>query len=323
MLNIPYSIIEVAKKKKNILLMGMGGGFDVYGGVPIYFTLKKLGINNIHFANFSFSSFEEIFQTAEPEIINSNLIGANHKIFGQPSYYPEGYLAEWLYHITKKEIPVWTMNKTGVNPLRASIRYLIERLEIDLIILLDGGVDSINTGAEEGSGTILEDAVTITALSEIEGVDKIVACVGFGTEVEEKVCGYNVLMNMAIAIKNDGFFGSCSLTKNMECYKFYKSACVYTFNKNGHKTSHIHRRIIPAVEGEFGDFHSTNEDPEGLELFISPIMPIYWFFDYQAIFLTNQLISRISDTNTWFEAVQAGVPFVKNTNIYPRLPIPY
>ncbi len=325
MLNIPYSILDKIKQKKSILIAGIGGGFDVYGGLPIYYTLKKMGIapNNIHFANLSFSDVEQVQKIAEPEIINKYLFGANSKILGEPAYYPEGYLAEWLKIVTKQEIPVWSFARTGVKPLRANYRLLIDKFKIDLIILVDGGVDSLNTGIEEGSGTILEDSITIAALSEIEGVDKIVACIGFGTEVEEKVCGYNVLMNMSTAIKNDGFYGSCSLTKDMECYKYYKSACMYVFNKANHSTSHIHRRIIPAVEGEFGDYHSTNEDPEGLELFISPIMPIYWFFNFQTVFLTNRVITYINETETWYEAVQEGVPYIKNNNVFPRLPIPY
>ena len=323
MLNIPIDIINIAKQKKNILIAGIGGGFDVYGGIPLYYTLKQHGVENIHFSNFSFASFDKILQASEPEIINSDLIGATANIHADLDYYPEGYLSQWFKLVTKLDIPIWTFKKTGVRPLRANYQYLIDRFKIDLIILVDGGVDSLNTGSEEGSGTLLEDAINIAALSEIEGIDKIIACIGFGTEVEEKVCGYNVLMNMAQAIKNDGFLGSCSLTKQMGSYRFYKSACTYVFNKELHRTSHIHRRIIPAVEGEFGDFHATDEDKPGLQLFISPIMPIYWFFNFQAIFLTNQVISRINETDTWFEAVQAGATFIQNSNIYPRQPIPY
>jgi len=44
---------------KNILIAGMGGGFDVFCGLPIYFELKKHGIN-AHLANFSFSDIENV-----------------------------------------------------------------------------------------------------------------------------------------------------------------------------------------------------------------------------------------------------------------------
>lgn len=322
MLNIPHSVINLTKDKNNILIAGIGGGFDIYGGLPLYHTLQKMG-KNVHLANYSFSNFDEIISISSPEIINSDLLAVNDTLRVDSTYFPEGYLARWLKTTYKKDIPIWAFKKTGVIPLKANYKYLVDRLKIDMIILVDGGIDSISTGVEAGSGTVLEDSISLEAINPLEGIEKMVVCLGFGTEVEEKVCGYNSLMNMAEIIKKDGFYGSCSLTKDMESYLAYQYACIHTFDQPSHPTSHIHRRIIPAVEGEFGDFHATDEDKHETKLFISPLMSIYWFFKYEPIYQANKVIPYITDTYSFYEAVQLAVPFITNSNHFPRQFIPY
>jgi len=52
MLNLPIPVVMTLKKSKNILIMGMGGGFDVFSGLPIYLTLEKMGIKS-HLASFT------------------------------------------------------------------------------------------------------------------------------------------------------------------------------------------------------------------------------------------------------------------------------
>ena len=34
MLNIPISLVETLREKNNILIAGIGGEFDIYGGIP-------------------------------------------------------------------------------------------------------------------------------------------------------------------------------------------------------------------------------------------------------------------------------------------------
>lgn len=60
-LNLP--IIRQIDNCKNLLIAGMGGGFDIFCGLPIYWELKQLG-KTIHLANLSFSNivFSEVAQ---------------------------------------------------------------------------------------------------------------------------------------------------------------------------------------------------------------------------------------------------------------------
>ena len=50
--NIP--ILDQLSACKSLLIAGIGGGFDIFCGLPIYYELKKRG-KNVHLANFSFS----------------------------------------------------------------------------------------------------------------------------------------------------------------------------------------------------------------------------------------------------------------------------
>ena len=54
-LNLPSW--EALEDRQNILIAGAGGGFDVFSGLPIYFTLKDTG-KTAHLANLSFSDFD-------------------------------------------------------------------------------------------------------------------------------------------------------------------------------------------------------------------------------------------------------------------------
>lgn len=324
MLNIPTSLLDTLRTKNNILIAGMGGGFDIYGGLPLYYTLKKLN-KNIVLANYSFTDFNTAIEQGLAQIISPGLLLANPNFESDDFYYPEGYLSQFLKIGFKEDAPlVYVFAKTGTNPLLNSFRYIIEQHNIDFIILIDGGVDSLNTGAETGHGTVIEDSITIAAVSQIENVEKIVMCIGFGTEVEEKVCGYNVLMNMSNLVKNNSFIGSCSLVKDSNSFVIYKNACLYAFEKqNLQRTSHIHRRILPAIEGEFGNYHMTDEDVS-VDIFVSPFMSICWFFKFEGIFLYNRILPYVSDSVSFMEVVQNAMPFIESekSNI-PYNSIPY
>ena len=103
MLNIPQNLLAKLQTKQNVLLLGVGGGFDIYGGLPLYYTLRQMNIN-VHLGNYSFTNFEEVVQSCEPIVINNNLIGANDLIKQDVGYYPEGYLSKFYLPYLKKEL---------------------------------------------------------------------------------------------------------------------------------------------------------------------------------------------------------------------------
>lgn len=268
-LNLP--ILDRLSDSKNILIAGIGGGFDIFCGLPIYFTLKEMG-KNVHLANYSFSALAIAAHYCETVTLQTGLLeGATARIPDslQLGYYPEGYLAQWFQKKLDEEIVVWMFAKIGPAALIPLYQKLVDHLEIDAMILLDGGVDSLMIGDEAGAGTFLEDTVSMIAIEQLDIPVKIQACLGFGAELE--VAHNNALKNMSALVKQGAYLGACALTKDMPVYQLYEDACRYVWEQPSHHKSHINMRVVSAVEGEFGDYHMY-DDYVPQPVFVSPFM---------------------------------------------------
>lgn len=318
-LNIP--ILDQLADSQHILIAGAGGGFDVFSGLPLYFTLREMG-KDVHLANYSFTTLELIKMVAEPFTLAEGLVHAPRgEIKYELIYYPEGYLVQWFKEVRGEDVTVWMMARTGAAWLAEGYAALVKHLNIDAIILVDGGVDSIMRGDEVGCGTLVEDSITLAAVEPLDVPVKILACIGFGTEVEEAVCHYTALENIAALAKAGGFFGTCSLTPQMEAFQLFEAACRYVWEQPKHAKSHISTRIIPAARGEFGSYKMYPDEYSGV--FISPLMSMYWFFDARMVIEHSLLIPRIRDTMTTTEAIVICANLMGGMKLRGRKPIPY
>ena len=317
-LNLP--ILEHLAESENILIAGAGGGFDVFAGLPIYFTLRERG-KNVHLANYSFTDLGVAQLLGETEtLIAGQLIGARGNVRRPAPYYPEGFLAQWFREVRGENVTVWMFDKTGAAPLAAAYAQLIEHLQIDALILTDGGVDSIMRGDEQAPGTLLEDSITLAAVSELTLPVKLLACLGFGTEVEEMVGHHHALENIAALAKAGAYRGACALTPQMPVFQQFEAAARYVWEQPGHHKSHITTRVIPAVHGEFGDHHMYDYTSE---VFISPLMSLYWFFDAAGVIERSLLAGPLRHTNSVREALRTYHHVVKHIDVRPRRAIPY
>ena len=266
-LNLP---IEMANR--NILLAGAGGGWDIFGGLPLLYEWR--GTCKIVLANFSarVEGFDVRLATAADD--------------------PEGKLADAL------GVPVYVFGKAGFRTLKAGYEKLLKEHDIDTIVLVDGGVDSLMRGDEEGCGTVFQDTISVGVVDSLDVPTKILACVGFGTETEEGVCHYRALENIAALTKDGGFLGACALTANMEAFQYYEEICGKVAAQTKSQ-SHVHSRIIPAVHGEFGQYGDIFDILSDMPPFVSPLAPIFWFFDVGAVARRNVLISAFAETETF------------------------
>lgn len=181
-------------KGNNFLIAGAGGGFDVYAGLPIYLSLKSAGCNII-LANYSSTSkgFKVRNSIAED--------------------YPEYCLSL---------PPCYTFGRSGVLDVYEGYKEIVKTHQIDSIILIDGGVDSLMCGDEEFAGTILEDFISLASVDMLDVPNKYLVCLGFGCETEENLNHYRVLENIANLSKTGDFLGCCALTQKMLSFSFYK-----------------------------------------------------------------------------------------------------
>jgi hypothetical protein len=221
-----------------------------------------------------------------------------------------------------EDVTVWMFPKVGAAPLHEAYTTLVEHLDIDALILVDGGVDSLMRGDEVGAGTLVEDSISLAAVSALAVPIKILACIGFGTEVEEAVCHYNALENMAALAKAGAFYGSCALTPQMEAFQSFEAACRYVWEQPGHPKSHISTRIIPAVRGEFGNHHLYDEY-RGSTIFVSPLMSLYWFFDAATVIRHSLIVEPLRASRTSHEAFMIVAGRDRGLRTRPRRQIPY
>ncbi len=319
-LNLP--VLEQLSSSKNILIAGTGGGFDVLIGLPLFFTLRERG-KTVHLANFTSCDFNIVQKVSHPAVLAPGLvIGARGRVDLPISYFPEGYLAQWFAEIMHEDATIWMFAKTGAAPLAEGYARLTTHLGIDTLILVDGGVDSLMRGDEEWAGTLVEDGITLTAVASLPIPTKLLVCLGFGSEIEEMVGHHHVLENMAAFAKEEAFLGSCALLPQMEAFQRYEAAMRYIWQQPDHRKGHIHTRIIPAVHGEFGDYHLDSSD-RPVPLLISPLLSLYWFFDANAVIRRNLFLDVIKSTKAIEEAFRNYERLRQTFKIRPRRSIPY
>ncbi len=314
-LNLPIS--SQLSGCKNLLIAGMGGGFDVFCGLPIYFELQKRG-QNAHLANFSFTQIEDL---KHGERLTKTLVGVHAGLKDFAIYFPELYLAQWFAEKRNQAVTIWSFEKTGARPLLENYRILVKYLSIDGIVLIDGGVDSLIRGDEEQTGTMIEDATSLFAVNELPQVPtRIIACLGFGAE--QDLAYTQVLENIALLTQVGGFLGACSLTPQMDAYRAYEEAVLYVQGKPYQDPSVISSSIISAARGHFGNHHLTEKTKDS-RLRISPLMLLYWFFDLPTVARHNLFLPTLHDTDTFMDAVRAARSVVMSVprRKTPRLPL--
>lgn len=282
-------------KAQNILIAGAGGGFDVFCGLPLYFWLRNAR-KTVHLANLSFSELG--FCDGERPVPSLTRVLPNTG--GSANYFPEVYLAQWL---TSRfgETPVYAIERSGARQVHAAYEWLVATLRPDTLILIDGGMDSLMRGDEAGLGTPQEDMASLFAARAVKGPDrKFLVSVGFGIDAFHGVCHAHFLENVAALIADNAYLGAWSLMEEMEEFRLYREACEYAASRMPKQPSIVNASIISAVSGLFGNHHATKRT-EGSELFINPLMAMYWAFQLESVARRNLYLDRIGNTSTYQE----------------------
>lgn len=285
---------EELKASQKILIAGAGGGFDVYAGLPLYFYLRKLG-KEVELANLAFTepaACDCLRPIPEIFIVPPHSHGPNE-------YFPERVLARWLgaHHPSPK---VYAFERRGVQPTVRAYQWLQQQLKFDTLILVDGGTDILMRGDESGLGTPQEDIASLLAADALQGVPrKFIACIGFGIDSYHGVCHAHFLENVAnliqesradgTAIERPAFLGSWALTLDQPETLLYLEAVRDSRVMMRQQSSIVNTSIAAATEGWYGNRHPTPRT-RGSELFLNPLMSMYWTFDVAAV--ARQLLYR-------------------------------
>lgn len=289
-----FSRLDSAER---VLIAGCGGGFDIYCGLPLALVLRSLG-KHVSLANLTFASP----RTAEgADLICEGLVAVDDSCSSASRYFPELYLAHWL---RSQGLPttVYCLERTGVAPLMRAYRTLIDREAIDVAVLVDGGTDALMRGDEAGLGTPHEDVASLLALDGCQ-IESYLACLGFGIDAFHGVCHAHFLENTAALTKSGAFLGAFSLLPTQDEVRKYLSAVDFATQLAPGHASIVNTSIAAAVRGEFGDHHSTART-QGSELFINPLMAMYWCYELRPVVERLLYKDPLLATETWTDVIR-------------------
>ncbi|HVF84840.1 MAG TPA: DUF1152 domain-containing protein [Abditibacteriaceae bacterium] len=308
-------VFDELDKSQNVLVAGAGGGFDVFSGLPLYFALKNAG-KNVHLANLTFADI--IGSTGRK--LHPQLVEITADTLGNQRYFPELHLSRW-FRGRGEEVPIYAFELSGVQPIHEAYEVLVERLELDTIVLVDGGTDSLMRGDEAGLGTPVEDMASIMAVHQLDIPRKLLCCVGFGVDAFHGVCHAQFLEAVGDITRAGGFLGMWSLTREMPEVELFKSAAEQVFRKMPHHPSIVSSSILSAIEGHFGDYHSTHRT-QSSRLFINALMTLMWCFQLDIV--ANRVLykSAILQSQTKFDIQQEIELFRLKTRRKPYEDLP-
>jgi hypothetical protein len=282
------------ERHERILIAGAGGGFDVFAGLPLYLALRAAG-HEVSLANLTFTYLGE----TDARYLAPHLAVATPETTGGDRYFPERRLAEWLSEAGHPP-SVYVFEKVGVRPLRAAYEHLVRALRLDAIVLIDGGTDILMRGDEAGLGTPEEDMASLAAVAKLPSVETFVACIGFGVDSYHGVCHAHALENIAALEREGGYLGAFSVTAAMPEGRAYLDAVRRAQAMTPGRPSIVNGSIAAAIEGQFGDVRFTNRTAGG-ELFINPLMSIYFCFELPALARRSLYLDQLEGTETIFE----------------------
>ena len=215
-------------------------------------------------------------------LINSNMPVGKHECF-----FPEYKLAKNLHKMYGLSIPVYCFLDTGIKYLTEAYNKIIELENIDTIILMDGGTDSLMTGIEKdidgnpALGTPYEDISSIVAVQNSKATYKYLYCLGYNIDKYHDVKDEDFLKNTSNIIKQNGFVGSYMLNKNDTFTQMY----VDLFMNCDPENSIVNSLIIASMHGHYGNYtpEHIKHRIRNTEQYVHPFMALYWMYNLENI----------------------------------------
>lgn len=272
---------------RRVLLAGCGGGYDILGAIPLAHQLHARGVA-VELASLSFSYLNALDAARDERCPNLYAVGAAAAT--ERAYCPEAWLARWLDEELGGEHVVWSFEKTGVRPLERAYRALVERLAIDAIILVDGGIDAVLRGDEASLGTPAEDLTSLAAVTAVPDIPIALACVGMSSELRDGIAHAQVFERISELARESAYFGASALVPGTPACDAYIRAVEYVFAGQMHqKRSHVHSVITRSLVGEFG--------AKAPHVWLSPLASMFWYFDARVVARTHVFLDDLRATD--------------------------
>lgn len=284
---------------ERILLVGAGGGYDIMAGVPLFTHLRARG-QQVFLGSLSFADLSKV---AGRKLASSDWLEVGPGTGGDEGYFPERYLSEWFL-ARGDDVKVYCFSPTGTMNLKLMYDSLLKKLPVDALVLVDGGTDSLMRGDEPGLGTPAEDMPHIACAHMLDVPVKLLVNLGFGVDTHHGVCHAHVLEAVADLTRENGFLGAFSLLPGMPEFQAFAEAVAHVCQRMPGHESIVATSVVAAGEGRFGDYHPTPRT-EGTELFINPLMAMYWGFELDAVARRCLYLDYLKDTYSRWDVNRA------------------
>lgn len=298
------------------LIIGCGGGYDIFCGLPLYFkyldqnpilvnysfthvNLLKLGTvtssgrlfqidaSQISLPNKSTFTKEAMGGKEVPEQILSSM-GITRDEFiddyvnsacqNGKLYFPEYELSQSI------QKPVWAFDgEDGGEGIYSGLKELITEFQIDTIMVVDGGTDSLMKGSEEQLGTPYEDILTLSVIWRLQhdfpNLQTRLYVLGYNIDAVHGISDESVNQNILELIRLGGFLGTNHLLNDPDsCQKYLD-----TFLECSPENSWINSLVCASIQGH-SQPHSEIERLRGQsKLPVTPAMGLYWIFNLVSV----------------------------------------
>ena len=153
--------------KRRILFIGIGGGSDIFGCLPLYFLLENDPHVEIFLANMSFMELNKANASCSP--VHKwvfEIKPDERKKEDTNSYFPERWLSLYLKKSILAIIPydkntISHKNDPTIAELGFFFKNFVQKHKINEIYYVDGGCDSLLIGSELNLATPTEDMFTM------------------------------------------------------------------------------------------------------------------------------------------------------------------
>ncbi|MFD0851069.1 DUF1152 domain-containing protein [Actinomadura adrarensis] len=206
--------------------------------------------------------------------------------------------------------------------LREAYKFLVEKLDVDAVVLVDGGTDILMRGDEYGLGTPEEDMASLAAVYGLEGLaEKLVVSVGFGVDAYHGVNHSLVLENLAALEREGAYLGALSIPRDSREGALYLDAVAYAQSAVPEHPSIVNGSIAAAVRGDFGNVRFTPRTANS-ELFINPLMAMYFAVDLDALARRSLYLDRLEGT-TLMRQISSVIEVFRGEVTKVRMPRQY
>lgn len=315
MWRLPF--FEALAGSRRVLIAGAGGGFDVYAGLPLGLSLMSAG-RTVYFGNLSLVNLYELDRSVW---VDRGVASVTADTASHHDYFPERTLARWL---AGQRLPatVFAFPRTGVRPLRAAYRQLAKRLDLDAIVLVDGGTDILMRGDEAALGTPVEDATSLAAVAGTPVATRLVASIGFGVDAYHGVNHVQVLENIAALDRAGAYLGAFTVPSHGREAALYRDAVEHARVSTPGRASLVNGQIAAALTGAAGNV-GLDDRTEGSSLFVNPLMAMYFTFDLAGLAAQSLYLDRIRGTDHLLDVSHVIERFRDEVEPRPRVPFPH